>query len=122
PLAENDEATEANQIIKIIQETRKNHDNRQSIAILVRSRQHLATVIPTLNAAKIPYTAVAIDPLAQLPHIQDLFSLTKSLIHLGDSLHWLSVLRSPYCGLSLNDLYAIVQHHAQNTIWENLQN
>ncbi|OGT58441.1 MAG: hypothetical protein A3F14_01450 [Gammaproteobacteria bacterium RIFCSPHIGHO2_12_FULL_43_28] len=94
----------------------------ESIAILVRSRSHLAQVIPALKRNKIPYRAVDIDPLAEGQIIQDLLSLTCALNHPADRLAWLSLLRSPFSGLTLADLLIIAGNNASVTIWEQLQN
>ena len=92
-----------------------------SIAVLVRARTHLAHIIPELNKNKIPFAAVDIEPLQKQPCILDLISLTYALYNLCDRLHWLSVLRAPWCGLGLQDLHVLSQFADTHTIWENLQ-
>jgi ATP-dependent helicase/nuclease subunit A len=118
------EQAEAEQIIKIIQKI-KHEDSQSSIVILVRARSHLRSVLPALRCAAIPYQAIEIDSLAEKSAIQDLLSLTRALHHLGDRIAWLALLRAPYCGLSLHDLYQITQFNDnKNTpvsIWQQLQ-
>lgn len=116
------EQTEAEQIINIIQ-TIKQQDKSSSIAILVRARSHLRRILPALYRAGIPYQAIEIDSLAEKTAVQDLLSLTRALHHLGDRIAWLALLRSPYCGLSLNDLYKITQYSNKKglSIWQQLQ-
>lgn len=111
---------EANAVIyeiKSIQLT----DPKGSIAILVRSRSHLAKIIPLLKEYQIPWLATDIDRLGTLPVIEDLLSLTKALLNLADRVAWLSVLRAPWCGLTSSDLLAITQHVENNSIWSGLQ-
>lgn len=118
------EFAEADQIIKIIQKI-KQEECQSSIAILVRARSHLHSILPALRHAAIPYQAIEIDSLAEKPAVQDLLSLTRALHHLGDRIAWLALLHSPYCGLSLNDLYQITQFNDEKntpvTIWQQLQ-
>lgn len=80
------------------------------IAILVRSRSHLASIIPALKKANIPFNAVDIDALASRQHIQDLLSLTCALLQPTDRIAWLAVLRAPWCGLTLADLHILANH------------
>lgn len=94
----------------------------ESIAILVRSRGHLAEIIPALQAANIPYQAVEIDQLVELPYMNDLLALTAALQNYGDRLAWLSILRAPWCGLSLVDLEILSSNPKNSTIWDNISN
>lgn len=102
------ESAEAEQLVNIIQ-TIKREDPQATIAILVRARSHLRSILPALQEAAITYRAIAIDSLADKSVVQDLLSLTRALHHLGDRIAWLAVLRAPYCGLPLSDLYQITQ-------------
>ncbi|TJY62928.1 DNA helicase UvrD [Sinimarinibacterium sp. CAU 1509] len=78
-----------------------------SIAILVRGRGHLLEIAPRLRAAGINYRAVDIESLAERPVIEDLRALTWALLHPMDRSAWLALLRAPWCGLVLADLYAL---------------
>lgn len=98
---------EARRVIEIIQRTRE-QDNNAEIAILVRNRSHLVEIVPALKSAGIVYQAVDIDPLKDRPIVQDLLSLTRALLHTADRIAWLAVLRAPWCGLSLQDICALV--------------
>ncbi|MFU8797648.1 MAG: UvrD-helicase domain-containing protein [Gammaproteobacteria bacterium] len=93
---------EPDKIIGIIQQHAKHH-----IGILVRSRTHLEHILPALRAAHIPYRAIDVDPLADRAVIQDLLILTRFLRDTDDYVAKLALLRAPWCGLMLSDLYAI---------------
>lgn len=79
------------------------------IAILVRARSHLAAIVPALKQAGIRFLALELDNLASRPVVQDLLSLTRALLYPTDRVAWLSVLRAPWCGLTLPDLHALAQ-------------
>jgi ATP-dependent exoDNAse (exonuclease V) beta subunit len=85
----------------------------KDIAVLVRARAHLDAVLPALRAAQIPFAAVDLDVLAQRQPVQDLLSLTHALAQPTDRLAWLSVLRAPWCGITLPDLFLLVAAAAQ---------
>jgi ATP-dependent exoDNAse (exonuclease V) beta subunit len=89
-----------------------------TIAVLVRSRTHLPALVEALRAAGIPYRAVKTDRLADLPLIRDLESLRMALTNLADRTAWLSILRAPWCGLTLADLLEICRGDERSTVWE----
>lgn len=108
-------------IAQLIRENKQTHP-QETIAILVRSRTHLSAILPILRQQKIPYYAVELDTLAHRMIIQDLFSLTRALLHLSDRVAWLSVLRAPWCGLTLADLYVLAGERTKDTIlWDRLK-
>ncbi len=111
---------QASEIVKKIEHLQKNYPG-DDIAILVRSRRHLTQILPMLQQADISFEAVDIEALTDDLLIRDLTSLCYALDHLGDRLAWLSLLRSPWCGLSLKDLHNITcLTNEQTTIWQAL--
>ncbi len=83
-------------------------EGAEEVAVLVRARAHLESLLPALRAAGIPVAAVELDALGERVAVQDLVSLTHALIQPADRLAWLAVLRAPWCGLMLRDLFAVV--------------
>ena len=83
-------------------------EGADDIAVLVRARAHLESLLPALRAADIPFAAVELDALGERVAVQDLVSLTHALVQPADRLAWLAVLRAPWCGLLLPDLFAVV--------------
>lgn len=108
-------SAEAGIIAKVIQDHPKD-----SIAILVRSRSHLKEIIPVLQNKKIPFRAIEIANLADHFLIEDLFTLTKALLHPADRIAWLSIIRAPWCGLKLEDLDKLIINTKHKTILDNL--
>jgi len=102
----NAQQQEAEKVVELVQQAR--HDNPNgSVAILVRTRNHLAHILPALTAAGLHYQATEIDRLASRMAIMDLLSLTRALLNLADRIAWLSILRAPWCGLDNSDLHTI---------------
>lgn len=114
-----DKTEEAQALIQLLK-TQLEQYPEESIAILVRSRSQLRTIISLLRAEKIPYQGVEIDLLSQLPHICDLWTLTKALLMPAHRLAWLALLRSPYGGFSLHDLHLLATINPQQSIYHNL--
>jgi ATP-dependent helicase/nuclease subunit A len=81
------------------------------IAVLGRARNHLAQVIAEFKrddgAGPLPYRAIDLDALDELPEVLDALALTRALLHPADRIAWLAVLHAPWCGLGLADLLAL---------------
>jgi len=92
-----------------------------STAILVRSRTHLAEIIPRLKAEGLRFRAVEIEELGKRPAVRDLLALTGALYHYADRIAWLAILRAPWCGLTLADLHVLVHEARERTVWECMQ-
>ena len=107
---------EGHYLLKMIEEERHRYP-QQKMAILVRSRTHLVTIISLLRQFAIPYQGTDIDLLAHLEHLRDIWSLTQALLNPANRLTWLSLLRSPYCGLNLTDIHCIAQFDKKKSIY-----
>lgn len=81
------------------------------IAVLARSRAHLAPVIAEFQRDRgrgpLPFRAVDVELLKDRPEILDLLAIVRALLHPGDRIAWLAILRSPVCGLERADLLAL---------------
>jgi ATP-dependent exoDNAse (exonuclease V) beta subunit len=114
-----DFSAEADRVVAIVREELAG--DAKSIAILVRSRIHLAHIAPALADAGIPYRAKEIAVLGERQTVRDLHAITQALLHLADRTAWLTLLRGPWCGLSLADLWELCRGGEDRTIWELLQ-
>jgi ATP-dependent exoDNAse (exonuclease V) beta subunit len=114
PFIGRNEGAEAARIVELVREGR---GRGAKIAILIRARSHLAHILPALRGSGLRFRAVEIDSLAKEPLILDLTSLTRALLHTGDRIAWLSILRAPWCGLTLEDLHALVGDEAHAAVW-----
>ena len=117
PSLERDDDTEAQQVVSIVEKVQSENPEGTS-AILVRNRPHLEAIIESLQEAGIRFQAVEIERLAHRQVIQDLLALTRALSHVGDRIAWLAVLRAPYCGLTLDDLYLLAGDDRDKTVIE----
>ena len=91
-----------------------------SIAILVRTRTQLRTVISALRARDLSWRANDIDRLADLPVIEDLLSLVRVILNPWDDFSWLCLLRAPWCGLTSGDLLKLSQHSTGSSLWHSI--
>ncbi|MCF8179648.1 MAG: UvrD-helicase domain-containing protein [Sulfuritalea sp.] len=109
---------EAQRIIQLIEAEWKEDSTRQ-VAVLVRARDHLTALVAAIrrHGTGWRFSAVEIEPLAGRQAVQDLISLTRALHHRGDRVHWLAVLRAPWCGLCLADLHGLAGDDHQATVW-----
>ena len=86
------------------------------IAILVRARSHAREIAASLRARNIGFRAVDIEPLHDRAVVRDVIMLSCALLHLGDRVAWLAVLRAPWAGLLLDDLLAVSR--ADAAVWD----
>ena len=113
---------EAQQVIHLVRQAQTESPDG-TIAVLVRARRHLETLVAALRSAEpaLPFQAVEIEALGERQVIQDLLSLTHALCHLGDRTHWLAVLRAPWCGLTLHDLHQLAADDHHSAVWTLIQ-
>jgi ATP-dependent helicase/nuclease subunit A len=89
-----------------------------SIAILVRSRNHLHELSPMLDKHNIPYIQEDIIPLVKLQAAIDIAHLYIALTNFSNKISWLSLLASPLCGLQYQSIHTIASNAKTLTIWE----
>ncbi len=102
---EHNAISEANQVVTLVQQALVNETN--DVAVLVRRRSDAADILQALQAQGVAYQAVDMATLEQTPEVRDLLALTQALVHPADRLSWLSLLRAPWCGLTLADLLCV---------------
>ncbi|HQN47438.1 MAG TPA: 3'-5' exonuclease, partial [Rugosibacter sp.] len=108
---------EAHKIIALIKDEWQ-QDSKREIAVLVRARNHLTALVTALRQeTDWRFSAVDIEPLVGRQSVQDLIALTRALHHRGDRLNWLAILRAPWCGLTLADLFALAGDDHTATVW-----
>jgi ATP-dependent exoDNAse (exonuclease V) beta subunit len=117
PLFDRTSDEEASRVLAIVREAQQENPDG-SIAVLVRSRSHLAAIVRSLQRAGVSYRAVEIDALGERPVVLDLQALTNALLHPGDRPAWLAILRAPWCGLTLADLHALAGEDVTSAVWD----
>lgn len=117
PMLGNDPVVEADKVVALV--TAAQAENASgSTAILVRTRTHLAAIVPQLKRAGFRYRAIEIERLAERQIVQDLLGLTRALLHPADRTAWLALLRAPWCGLMLSDLHQLAADDHKAAIWD----
>jgi ATP-dependent exoDNAse (exonuclease V) beta subunit len=120
PFAGADPHAEAEQVLRIVQQTQAD-DPEGKTAILVRNRDHASATALTLRRAGLRFLAVDMNPLFSRPVVQDLWSLTRALLHPADRIAWLAILRAPWCGMTLTDLLALTADDGATSLWDLMQ-
>ena len=104
-LARQKEAASIVQLLELHHGREKQGGAPQRIAVLVRARAHLHLIASELRKhGGIPFRAVEIEALNEQQEVLDVLSLTRALLHPADRVAWLSILRAPWCGLTLGEL------------------
>jgi ATP-dependent helicase/nuclease subunit A len=92
----------------------------ETVAVLVRKRSDLDEILPALRASEIAFSAVELDHLSERQTVLDLCSLTHALVQPDDRLAWLAILRAPWCGLTLSDLFVVAEGCGKRALSEAL--
>ncbi len=79
-----------------------------TVAILVRTRSQAGEIFDALRARSLTYESIDMDLVGERAVVRDLVSLCLALRYPHDRLHWLSLLRAPFVGLTLKDLHALM--------------
>ena len=111
--------TEALHVVTTLKNIRAKNPH-DTVAILVRSRNHLTKITHALQNAHIAYNAVDLQKLSDCSTIKDLLTLTRALLHRDDRIAWYGLLRSPICGLTLDELHVIATRDTSKTIWQTI--
>ncbi len=84
---------------------------------------HTSALNPNYCCVKkenINYQAVEIENFFEKSVTQALLMLTPAITHLEDIIAWCALLRAPWCGISLQDLYLLTQICPTTLIWNTL--
>ncbi|QIM50139.1 UvrD-helicase domain-containing protein [Pusillimonas sp. DMV24BSW_D] len=116
--APSERSTSATQkTLSLVQEAlARRPESGHPVAILVRARAHLQDVVNELYRHGVPCRAVELVSLKSRPVVNDLVQLARALAHPGDRLAWLSILRSPVCGLRLDTLHALFGEYPHKAV------
>ncbi|HTW45706.1 MAG TPA: UvrD-helicase domain-containing protein [Acidobacteriaceae bacterium] len=104
---------EAAKVLQIVRmhleriEEAKAEGKEYRVAVLARARAHLAKIATLLRKEGVPFRAVELEKLSERQELVDLMSLVRVLLNPMDRVAWLSVLRTPWCGLTMRDLHVL---------------
>ncbi len=120
PVYESDTDAEARAGSDLIRATLADNPEDE-VAVLVRGRTQLPQLLAALREAGVPYRAIEIDRLTDLPEIIEVLAITRAASQIADRIAWLGLLRSPCVGLDWTDLHALVGNDTGSSIWELLE-
>ena len=120
PYLKQESESEAERVIEIIDEAQAKWPE-ETIVVLVLARNHLFHIVSALHRQGKRFRAVDIDALGERPVVQDLMALTQALLHTGNRIAWLAILRAPWCGLTLADLEALAGGESPGAVWDLLR-
>ena len=114
---------EALYVLNLIKDTRNSNPDA-SIAVLTRSKAHLNELITLINKkdTSIPIDAIEMSKILSNQTFQDILCLTKALFDFSDRTNWIAALKSPWCGLSINDLVLLFEKDHKSLVWELINN
>jgi len=116
---DDDGSAQAHYVVEVIEQQQRNNPE-QSIAVLVRSRNHLHDIVSELTRKRISWNANEIDRLNFYPVVKDLLTLLSAALNLHDDVAWTALLRTPWVGLDNKDLYYL-SHSPEKVMWDKIQ-
>jgi ATP-dependent exoDNAse (exonuclease V) beta subunit len=119
PFYSDDPQPEAEQVVTLVRDALQTTNG--SVAILVRARTHLPAIVEALRHARISYRGVELDPLNTRQAVLDIDALAQAIEHIADRSAWLAILRAPWCGLTLADLWELCREDKDTPIIDLLQ-
>lgn len=95
---------------------------KQDIMILIRKRDTNALdMIKALQKNSISISGIDRVTLSESLESQDIISIAKFVLQPFDNLNLSSLLKSPFFGLSDDEIRDIIMHDKKNFLWENLK-
>ncbi len=79
-----------------------------SIAVLVRAKSHARDIIEQLRQRNVAFVGRDLERLDGSPTVMDLMSLCRWLANPADDVASLALLRAPFCGLKLSQIYSVL--------------
>ena len=101
----------ANQVAEVVV-----RDGNASVAILVRAKNHADEVAESLRQAGIAFSGDTIQSLAEKPMTKDLLALCRYLANPADTIAAVSLLRGPWCGVTLPTLAQLLTAHPERPL------
>ena len=80
-----------------------------TIAVLMRARSHAAPIIAALQQNDVPFLGRDLEKIQHSAAVMDLLSLCRWLANPADEVAALALLRAPFCGLTLSDIYRLLE-------------
>ncbi len=110
-----DHVTEAVEVVDCIARTLEEFPDGE-IAVLGRSRGHLAHIVEQLNDRQIPFQGLKLEHLGERQAVQDLLALAGVLAQPADDVAWFGLLRAPWAGATLDELICLVGEGGENPV------
>ena len=80
-----------------------------TIAVLMRARSHAAPIIAALQQNDVSFLGRDLEKIQHSAAVMDLLSLCRWLANPADEVAALALLRAPFCGLPLSDIYLLLE-------------
>ena len=112
-----DADAETQYLVDLVAETHAENPD-QDIAVLGRTRGHLHAIAAELRRRGTDFEAVDLEKLGHRAAIRDLLALTRILVDPADRIAYLSLLRAPWCGLTLDDLLRLTRAREDGLLLE----